>query len=265
VCTILVLHRLHPEWPVVVAANRDEFFARTARPPAERGRAADGTAIVAGTDVKQGGTWLGVTGGGTFAAITNQRDWDPPAPRPESRGQIVHDALAAGSPAAIDAHLEGLVPGKTLPFNLLYGDAERLTVAYGRDDGIERVELAPGIHVLANDRIGAPTMPKTAWLAERVAPLVELPWAELRPALESILGDDTVPPAEAVAAPPPGARFGADLVRRLQALCIRTPEYGTVSASLLALSPNGVGEYRYADGPPADVPFVDVPVPGVAG
>lgn len=256
-CTIVVIHRVHPTIPVIVAANRDEFYARTAAPPELRGHTAGGARVIAGRDLRGGGTWLGATGEGVFAAITNQRTWNAPEPRPRSRGAVVGEALEAGSPAAIDAYLDALTPGETLPFNLVYGDAERLMVAYGRDEGIERVELRAGVHVVANDRIGSPHMPKAELAKARVDPIARRPWRELRPALQALLADDSVPEL-AVPAPPAGARFGPELVRRLQALCIRTPDYGTVSATLLALSERGVLEHRYAAGPPGDVPFEDV-------
>ncbi len=256
-CTIIVVHRVHSIIPVIVAANRDEFYAREATPPELRGHTAGGARVVAGRDLRSGGTWLGATEGGVFAAITNQRTWVVPEPRPRSRGAIVGDALEAGSPEAIDAYLEGLEPGLTLPFNLIYGDAERLTVAYGRDDGIERVELGRGVHVLANDRLGSVHMPKAERARARVKPIARESWSELRPRLEAILADDSVPDVT-VPEPPAESRFDADFVRRLQALCIRTPDYGTVSATLMALGEETVLEHSYADGPPGDVPFEDV-------
>lgn len=256
-CTIVVVHRVHPTIPVIVAANRDEFYAREAAPPELRGHTARGARVVAGRDLRGGGTWLGATGSGVFAAITNQRMWEMPPPRARSRGAIVGEALEAGSPAAIDRYLEGLEPGRTLPFNLIYGDAERLCVAYGRDDGLERLELGHGVHVLANDRIGSPHMPKAERAQAQVAPIAREPWEDLRPALQSLLGDDRVPDVS-VPEPPAHSRFDGELVRRLQAICIRTPDYGTVSATLLALGEDETLEHRYADGPPGDVPFDDV-------
>ncbi|MBO6933793.1 MAG: NRDE family protein [Deltaproteobacteria bacterium] len=256
-CTIIVVHRVHSIIPVIVAANRDEFYARTAAPPELRGHTVGGARVVAGRDLRSGGTWLGATGSGVFAAITNQRTWVMPEPRPRSRGAIVGEALEAGSPEAIDAYLDSLEPGLTLPFNLIYGDAERLTVAYGRDDAIERVDLGRGVHVLANDRLGSVHMPKADRARERVKPIARDGWCALRSKLMEILADDGVPDVD-VPEPPAESRFDADLVRRLQALCIRTPEYGTVSSTLMALGEEAVLEHCYADGPPGDVPFEDV-------
>lgn len=254
---IVVLHRVHPTIPVIVAANRDEFYARPAAPPELRGHTGRGARVIAGRDLRSGGTWLGATGAGVFVGITNQRTWAPRETRERSRGAIVGEALAAGTPATIDGYLDALEPGHTLPFNLLYGDAQRLTIAYGRDEGIERIELGPGVHVLANDRLGSPHMPKTQLAEERVRAMVGRPWAELREELKDLLADDRVPAVE-VPEPPPEAPFDASFLRRLQALCIRTPAYGTVSASVLALGEGEVLEHLHAEGPPGDVPWQDV-------
>lgn len=254
---IVVLHRVHPTIPVIVAANRDEFYARPAAPPELRGHTDHGARVIAGRDLRGGGTWLGATGDGLFVGITNQRMSTFPEPRERSRGAIVGEALEAGTPAAIDRYLEGLEPGRTLPFNLFYGDAARLTIAYGRDDAIERVDLDPGVHVLANDRLGSPHMPKTERAEARLRPVLDRPWPELRAALQELLADDEVPDVD-VPEPPPESRFDAAFLRRLQALCIRTPTYGTVSAALLALGEGDVLEYLHAEGPPGDVPWTDV-------
>ncbi len=256
-CTIVVLHRVHPTIPVIVAANRDEFYARTAAPPELRGHTDHGARVIAGRDLRGGGTWLGATADGLFVGITNQRTWEVPEPRERSRGAIVGEALEGGTPAAIDRYLDGLEPGRTLPFNLIYGDAETLSVAYGRDAAIDRVELGPGVHVLANDFIGSPHMPKATRAGQRVRAMVDRPWPELRAALQELLADDGVPPDE-VPEPPPWSRLDAAFVQRLQALCIRTPDYGTVSATLLALGEGEVLEHLHAEGPPGDVPWADV-------
>lgn len=254
---IVVLHRVHPTLPVIVAANRDEFYARPAAPPELRGHTDQGARVIAGRDLRGGGTWLGATGDGFFVGITNQRTWVPPESRAHSRGAIVGEALEAGTPAAVDRYLDQREPGLTLPFNLLYGDGATLTVAYGRDDGVERLRLEPGVHVLANDRLGSPHMPKTAWAEDRVRSMIDRPWPELRQGLQALLADDHVPAFE-LPEPPPASPFDAAFLRRLQALCIRTPTYGTVSATILALGEGEMREYLHAEGPPGDVPWDDV-------
>jgi uncharacterized protein with NRDE domain len=107
-----------------------------------------------------------------------------------------------------------------------------------------------GVHALANDRLGSPQFPKTA-RAERLldaATLASLDEAALRARLTAVLADGEVP----ATAPEPaaGSLIPAEFARRLQALCVRTPVYGTVSATVLLLGDGAVHGYWYADGAP---------------
>src|SRR5262245_11698807 len=97
-CTIVVLFRVHPALPVVIAANRDELYARAARGPLVL---AESPRVVGGLDEVGGGTWLGVRADGAFVAVTNQRVAAAPDPRLRSRGRAVLEALS--SPAPRDA------------------------------------------------------------------------------------------------------------------------------------------------------------------
>ena len=104
-CTILAFHRVHPDASLVIAANRDEFYARPTAPPhlldAERH-------IYGGKDLQAGGTWLGVTPDGLFVAVTNQRTLTPPDPSRHSRGELVLQALRCTSLAEVRALIASL-------------------------------------------------------------------------------------------------------------------------------------------------------------
>ena len=255
-CTIIALHRVHPEYPLIVAANRDEFTSRRATGPAVL---AESPRVVGGRDLQRRGTWLGLTARGFFVGLTNQRTWGLPDSRRTSRGSLVLDALRLGSVDAVEAHLRGIAPRTHNPYNLLLGDASGLAVAYVRDDDpavtVER--LGPGLHVLTNDRMGSRWFPKEPRAASRVpvgaVPAMELD--EVFAALRAVLIDHGIP-AE-VPAPPPGSLMPAMLARRLQALCVHTPGYGTVSATMLATSADGVARYLFAEGSPCVTPFVE--------
>ena len=91
-CLILVAWRVHPSFPCVVAANRDEYFGR---PTAEADWWEESGDILAGRDLQAGGTWLGVTRGGRFAALTNFRDPAAITPDVPSRGTLVTGFLEA--------------------------------------------------------------------------------------------------------------------------------------------------------------------------
>lgn len=257
-CTIAVLHGVHPEYPVVVAANRDEAYARAATGPEVLAR--EPVTVVGGRDVAGGGTWTGVASTGLFVGVTNQRSHRPPDPTRRSRGRVVLEALRTGTVAGVERYLRSLDPGDYNAFNLLYGEAGAFHVAYVRPDpaSLELHALAPGIHVLANDRIGSREFPKAERVLALARPLATRPWPELAPGLAALLADHELPPPDRIPAPPPGSFLPAAAYRLLQAICIHTPEYGTRSASIVALVPGGVAHLLAANGPPCTHAFEDV-------
>lgn len=264
-CTIIALHQVHPEYPLIIAANRDEYYARPAT--GLQVLAAGPPAIVGGYDERGGGTWMGVTAAGFFAGLTNQRSAQPGdaggGPALRSRGEVVLAVLRAGGVAAADDYLRQLTPGDYGSFNLLYGDGRELRVAYGRRlaAAVEVVDLtaAPGVMVLANDRLGSPHFPKAARAQARAAALVvpkPPPFPRLVEPLRRILGSHRLPPLP-LSLPDGSMPVLSDGVRRkLQALCIHLPQYGTRSASVIALRPGKVAHYLHSAGPPCRAPLV---------
>lgn len=256
-CTIVAIKGMHPRYPLIVAANRDEYYARAAAPPDvvhERPRA------IAGIDRARGGSWMGANEHGVFVAVTNQRTHGGADPSRASRGQIVIEALAQPSVEAVDALVRSIDARDYNSFNLIWGDARALRVGYARTEAreVEITELADGLHVLANDRMGSPEFPKSARAEALVLPHTRSPWDELVPALAHVLADHARPALEEVPEPPEGALFDRATLRELQALCIHTAVYGTRSATILALEPGRVARYLYADGPPCTAPFHEV-------
>ena len=148
-CLILFAYRLHPERPLVVAANRDEFYARPARPvhwwENERG-----VPVFGGRDVTAKGTWLAVAANGALAAVTN---WTadrnaPPAPR--SRGELATRFLSGGTPAM--AFAAGIDGAQYAGFNFIAYDGEALGYASNRTGEVRVLE--PGVYGLTNTRLG---------------------------------------------------------------------------------------------------------------
>src|SRR5579872_5578427 len=130
-CTLIAIFGVHPDLPLIVAANRDELYARPWAPPA---RVRESPVVVAGLDLTQKGTWLGVTRDGFFAGVTNQRTHGEVDAAKKSRGKLVLDVLEAGSVDAVVALVSGVDAREYNPFNLLFGDARSLHVAYARDE-----------------------------------------------------------------------------------------------------------------------------------
>jgi uncharacterized protein with NRDE domain len=255
VCTILVFSRARPEAGLVVLANRDEFYARPTAPP----RVLDpDTGAVGGLDLVSGGTWMGATPSGFFVGVTNQRTWHFPGPAPKSRGQVALDALREGSREGVATLLSRIDPAEYNPFNLIYGDAAGVEVAYARKSGVERHSLGPGLHVLANDRIGSPDFPKTD-RARALASELDTPLRGegLRQA-RHLLADHATPPRDQLPVPPDGSPLTIEFVEALQALCIHTPEYGTRSSTVIIANEGALLDYRYADGPPCQASFESV-------
>ncbi|MCY0996253.1 NRDE family protein [Myxococcus sp. MISCRS1] len=256
-CTIVILRQVHPEWPLVLAANRDEFYARPTTGPQvllESPRA------VGGRDVERGGTWMGVTNEGLFVGLTNQRGGQGKGPAPRSRGEVVLQALRAASVEGIERYLDTLSGEDFLPFNLLYGDARTLRVAYARTGQAElrREDVPPGIHVLPNDVLDSPELPKVARARMLAAELPHEPWPRFESGLKALLGDDLLPPESGTPRPAPGESLPPDFLRRLQALCIHTPAYGTRWSSIVALAPGRVGHYLVSQSAPCEGPWEDI-------
>lgn len=149
-CLILMAWRVHASHPLIVAANRDEFHARPAAPLAFW---EDAPAILAGRDLEARGTWMGVSRGGRFCAVTNYRGAKEPRAE-ESRGALVSRFLSNGHAAA---DYLASVRGKAQSysgFNLLACDGEELWWMSNR--GGEPRRLDAGIYALGNTLLDAP-------------------------------------------------------------------------------------------------------------
>jgi uncharacterized protein with NRDE domain len=257
-CTILILRHVHPEWPLILAANRDELLERPTSGP----QALPGSPwiLIPGRDEVHGGTWMGVTDSGLFVGLTNQRGSLAQGPAPRSRGEVVLQALRAGSVEAIDRYLQTLDPADFSPFNLLYGDAGVLKVAYARhaSGALTHAEVPAGLHVLPNDVLDSPALPKVERARVLAAEHARRPWPELAARLQALLADHHLPAEHHVPEPPPGTVLSRELARKLQALCIHTPNYGTRSSILLALAPGRVAHFLVSEEPPCQRAFRDL-------
>ncbi|MEO8704109.1 MAG: NRDE family protein [Kofleriaceae bacterium] len=245
-CTIAILIEIVEGAPLVLAANRDELYARPTRPPEVLG-----PGLAGGVDVLSGGTWLALRRDGQFAAVTNQRALATPPPGLRSRGHAVRELAAADDP---DAYAGAIDPAMYASMNLVWRGAHGIMIAYSRHDTRELViePLARGIHVLCNDRLGADGFPRGDRLAAAIATM-PLAWPALRSPLATALGDHT---RVSLAATPP-SHLPVDLARELTATCIHSEAYGTRSATIVAADRTTVIDYLHADGPPCVTPFVD--------
>jgi uncharacterized protein with NRDE domain len=148
-CVVALAHRVHPDWPLILIGNRDEFHARPAAPLHSW---EDGGDIVAGRDLQAGGTWLGVhRASGRVVVVTNVRG-AMPDPAKESRGALVTDLLRGegcfADPVAADLD-------RFNAFNLLAVGAGGPRLFTNRPQP-QISALAPGVHALANEPIDRP-------------------------------------------------------------------------------------------------------------
>jgi len=170
-CLILVAWRQHREYPLVVAANRDEFHER---PAARAAFWEDQPDVLGGRDLRARGTWLAVTRGGRFAAVTNYRGGTEPGAE-HSRGALVTRFLAGTDVATLAAE-KAMYSG----FNLLASDGRTLWWLSNRDSGPR--ELEPGWYGLGNLLLDSPDV-ETHKARLRDAPLsVEPLFRALEPA-----------------------------------------------------------------------------------
>lgn len=245
-CTIAILIGV-AEAPVVLAANRDELYARPTRPPERLG---DG--IAGGVDALSGGTWLAVNRIGRFVAVTNQVALATPPLGLKSRGTVVRELAAAEDP---EAYVAAIDPTQFASMNLVWGDATSVRIAYIRRETATRdVEtLSPGVHVLANDRLMAPGFPRAERLAQQIEAIEHRAWPALWPQLARLLADHS----RVDLADVPSSHLPPELARELTATCIHSERYGTRSSTLVAVERGRVAAYLHADGPPCVTAFVD--------
>ena len=227
-CLIFLAWRRHPDYRLVVAANRDEFYARPTAPAAYWSEAPD---VLAGRDLEGGGTWLGVTRAGRFAALTNVRSPIGHIPDAPTRGRLVSEFLLSAS--APGDYLQSIAEqaGAYNGFNLLVGDGESLHWFSNRDG--QPTTLAPGIYAISNDLLDTP-WPKVVRGKERFRKLLHS--REIHPpAIFDLLTDRQLAADEAL----PDTGIGVERERALSPIFISAGDYGTRSSTVLFIKGAG--------------------------
>ena len=242
-CTIIFVFEPEAHRPLLLAANRDEFYSRPSTIP----RVFDEPVpFVAGQDLLAGGTWLGVRADGMLAAVTN---WHVPtddyADR-TSRGRLVAQVLQHEDANSAKDWLLQFKRNPYRPFNLLFGAPTQLFIAYGRDS-ISIDSVAPGFSVLPNGPLNDPKNPKVQRAKQLYdASVGTLPMNHL---LRDILKDTTT----ADSSSQPGS-----MPEALSALHVTTPDYGTRSSTHMTFAADSVIEYHHREGSSQHGEYVDM-------
>jgi uncharacterized protein with NRDE domain len=249
VCTLAIYVRTFREFPLVVAANRDEFLTRPTSPPVLLDAAAT---MFGGRDEVAAGTWLGVNRSGVVGALLNRRTDEPPDPRRRSRGQLCLAMLRSESADAAGAALRGERPDDYNPFNLLVADRRAAWVATNHPASMAITELDPGLHLITNLDLNDPRCPRIASSYQLFAALLSegapVPGSvEFRARLRRILSAHDTP------LDPRSGGFG-------NSLCLHSEEYGTRSSTLIFLDLSDRWTYFHANEPPCRRDYDPQPV-----
>ncbi|MBF8721211.1 MULTISPECIES: NRDE family protein [Pseudomonas] len=224
-CLIVFAWRPGHALPLIVAANRDEFYAR---PTQALGAWEDAPGVHAGRDLEAGGTWLGVGPNGRFAALTNIRDPGQPL-GPRSRGELV--AAYLSGTLGVDAYLDQVASraSQYSGFNLLVGDGERLGYLHAREAAPRLLE--PGIYGVSNAGLDTP-WPKLVKARRGLQGMLDNPDPQR---LLGLLGDGE--PAPEADLPETGVGLATE--KLLSSVFIASQNYGTRASTVLIVDAQG--------------------------
>ena len=228
-CLMLLAHKVHPDYPLVLAANRDEAYSR---PTAAAALWADQPQVYGGRDLEQGGTWLGITRCGRIAAVTNFRDGYAAKSAARSRGELVSNFLRGSQPAADYVHRVGREAHAYNGFNLIAGELDELYYVSNR--GSRVAAIAPGIHGLSNHLLDTP-WPKVEQGKKILAGLLRHETQELIDGLFAVLADRATASDDRL----PDTGVGLPRERVLSPAFIISPAYGTRSSSVILVDKHG--------------------------
>jgi uncharacterized protein with NRDE domain len=228
-CLILFSHKIHPNYRLILAANRDEFYTR---PTAPLDYWAEYPDVLAGQDLKGNGTWLGVTRTGRIAALTNFREGRAPIQKAPSRGVLIRNYLTADSAPSHYLNEVRHIGHTYNGFNLITGDADGLFYYSNRTTRIHK--LKPGLYGISNHLLD------TSW------PKVKNGKARLQGQLNGnekidpdkifeILCDGSMPGDDEL----PDTGVGLQWERILSPLFITSSDYGTRSSSIVLIATSG--------------------------
>jgi uncharacterized protein with NRDE domain len=215
-CLIVFAYKSHPKYKFIFAANRDEFYNR---PSEQADYWKDNSELLAGKDLQAGGTWMGITKQGRFAAVTNYRDLKNIKENAPSRGMLTLDFLNDNISAK--KYYKNIKPSLQdyNGFNLILGSVDELFYFSTKTHGIKKLD--PGIYGLSNATLNTdwPKVKKSRDVLSVLLKNDEIhPWELL-----SILNDTRKAKEEDL----PDTGIGMEWEKILSSIFIQSPKYGT--------------------------------------
>ena len=223
-CLIVIAYNYHPDYKLIFAANRDEFYKR---PATAAEFWIDEPSLLAGRDLKEGGTWCGITKNGRFAAITNYRDMKSIKQDALSRGRIVKDFLLdISSP---EDYSKNLIESSDLynGYGFIFGDKNDLFFFSNQTKKLIKIEK--GIHGLSNHLLDTP------WYKVKKGKELLKKAVDKRDTLVDdlffMLSDKTLSPQKDL----PNTGLNKEIEKRISSIFVETPDYGTRASTVILI------------------------------
>lgn len=232
-CILFIAVDQHPDYPLIIAANRDEFHER---PTAQSHFWTDHADLLAGRDLQAQGTWMGMTRGGRISALTNVRDPQKILPDATTRGELVTHFLLNST--SQNEYLDTLRTTKDNynGYNLLFGDWHELWVYNNHTDQTNK--LLPGFYGLSNADLNSPWPKINQGVAQLKAHCLTSNKIDTD-TLFDILLDQTQSTDDLL----PKTGVPIEWERKLSSVFIKSEEYGTRSATLLMIDRHGCANW----------------------
>jgi uncharacterized protein with NRDE domain len=238
-CTLALYFREFKDYPLIVAANRDEYFSR---PSAGAQVLLENPLVLGGKDLVAGGTWLGVNEHGLLTGIVNRKPDKEGLVAARSRGLLCLDILRLKDPVEACAFLQRQKGSSYLPFNLLFANDKGGFIAYNLKGQINYLKLERGLHVLSNTVIydnNSEKIQHAYLLFSEIRNSLKgnknnrSSWISL---LKTALSDHSLP---------------TNSNDPKEAICVHTESYGTVSSTAIFYAASEKQFYSFhAPGPP---------------
>ncbi|HKK45681.1 MAG TPA: NRDE family protein [Balneolaceae bacterium] len=227
-CLIVFSYKQHPDYDLVFAANRDENHNRPTRPAQFWDDHPD---LLAGKDLKAGGTWMGITKEGAFSALTNYRDPSIQKENPPSRGHLVLDYLIESrSPASYLQQVDKKAD-RYMGFNLLTGSPNQLGYYSNQERTIKILE--PGLYGLSNHLLDTP-WPKVNNAKTQLDTIIKDKNTS-EEALFSLLADEQKANDNQL----PNTGIPKEIEKKVSSIFIKSDGYGTRCSTILLIGKGG--------------------------